>query len=262
MSSLKNDYVRKPFFSVITICLNAEKTIEQTICSIIKARQKFDDMEYLVIDGGSTDSTLSIINKYSDNIDYFVSEQDKGISNAFNKGISQSNGKFISIISADDLLGAETLILVADASNKDSSLEVIYGDAVAENIETGVCKYLKPRKLSYSSFKYGTPLIHSSVFVKSEVYSCFGAFDEQYKYAMDVDFLYRVYKLGAVFHYISQPLTILRLGGVNEQNRYKTILEVRRITLTHGVDLKTANLYVAVKVLKHVIKQVLLLRQR
>ena len=91
----------KPFFSIITVVLNNEKFIEQTIKSVLN--QKYKNFEYIIIDGGSTDSTIEIIKKYEKKIDYWVSGKDKGLYDAFNKGMSVAKGEFIGIINSDDL---------------------------------------------------------------------------------------------------------------------------------------------------------------
>ena len=97
--------------SIITVCFNSKKNIEQCIQSVIS--QDYDNLEYIVIDGGSTDGTLAIVDKYKDKISYFVSEPDKGISDAFNKGIKAATGDLIGIINSDDFMMPEALKKVA-----------------------------------------------------------------------------------------------------------------------------------------------------
>ena len=118
--------MKKPKISIITVCYNSEAHIEEAILSVIN--QSYDNKEYLVIDGGSKDGTLNIIEKYKDRIDYFVSEPDKGISDAFNKGIKAASGDIIGILNSDDfsipLLKASLLPL--SGSDTMTSIESLY----------------------------------------------------------------------------------------------------------------------------------------
>ena len=104
--------MKKPKISIITVCYNSEAHIEEAILSVIN--QSYENKEYLVIDGGSKDGTLNIIEKYKDKIDYFVSEPDKGISDAFNKGIKAATGDIIGILNSDDFMMKDALTKVAE----------------------------------------------------------------------------------------------------------------------------------------------------
>jgi glycosyltransferase involved in cell wall biosynthesis len=107
----QNSEITKPCISIITVCFNAQQHIEQTIQSVIA--QDYAHIEYIVIDGASTDNTLNIINKYKDSLDYFVSEPDTGISNAMNKGIKAATGDYVLFLHADDYLLSSTSIAEA-----------------------------------------------------------------------------------------------------------------------------------------------------
>ena len=108
--------MKKPKISIITVCYNSEAHIEEAILSVIN--QSYENKEYLVIDGGSKDGTLNIIEKYKDKIDYFVSEPDKGISDAFNKGIKAATGDIIGILNSDDFMMPDALTKVAEQYEK------------------------------------------------------------------------------------------------------------------------------------------------
>ena len=105
--------MKNPKISIITICYNSEAHLEEAILSVVN--QAYKNKEYIIIDGGSTDKTLSIIEKYRNKIDYFVSEPDKGISDAFNKGIKVATGDMIGIINSDDKLEKDALQMVAES---------------------------------------------------------------------------------------------------------------------------------------------------
>ena len=116
---------KKPLFSIITVVYNGEKFLEKTITSVIN--QSCKDFEYIVIDGGSTDKSLEIIKKYEKKIDYWVSEKDKGIYDAFNKGMIVSKGKFIGFINSDDIYKKNALSIISNYIRKNKVADFIFG---------------------------------------------------------------------------------------------------------------------------------------
>ncbi|MGY5815378.1 glycosyltransferase [Vibrio cincinnatiensis] len=112
--------------SIITVCYNSEKTIEDTIRSVVS--QDYDDIEYIIVDGGSTDHTHDIVTKYSDNIDIYLSEKDDGLYDAMNKGIKLASGGLVGILNSDDVLADRSIIarVVEAAKNVDG----VYGDGL------------------------------------------------------------------------------------------------------------------------------------
>ena len=113
--------------SVITVCYNAIRGIEKTIQSVIS--QSHDDIEYIVIDGGSTDGTIDVIQKYRDKIAYFVSEPDGGIYDAMNKGIKAATGEWINFLNAGDVFASKDAIMISMSIDTDG-IDVIYGDSI------------------------------------------------------------------------------------------------------------------------------------
>ena len=116
----KSSSITKPLISVITVVLNGEKYLEESILSVIK--QTYENVELIIIDGGSTDKTLNIIRKYENSIDFWISEQDSGIYNAMNKGIKLSTGDFIGFVGSDDYLYLDTLEKLAKVA-KDKAID-------------------------------------------------------------------------------------------------------------------------------------------
>ena len=114
-----------PKFSIITVVLNNEKFLEETINSVIS--QKFKDFEYIIIDGGSKDKTLQIINKYKNYIDYYVSQKDKGIYDAFNKGMSVTFGQYVVIINSDDVFTENALEIIDKYTQEFPNKDFIFG---------------------------------------------------------------------------------------------------------------------------------------
>ena len=201
------DVMSKPLVSVITIVYNGENFIESAIRSVLN--QTYPNIEYIIMDGGSTDNTLNIINKYKDNIAVIVSEKDRGISDAFNKGIRKASGEFIGILNADDRYEADTVEKIVAVSEK---ADIIYGDLRLWN-NNKVDFILKG---SHDSLDYEMKLNHPTVFVRSNCYSKFGTFDEAYKCGMDYDMMLRLKVKGSRFVYIPSVLANMRWGGLSD----------------------------------------------
>ena len=168
---MERDSSAQPLLSVVTICYNAEKTIGNTIQSVIS--QGFDDYEYIIIDGASTDGTLKILNQYADKNPKMkvFSEKDSGISDAFNKGIMKSKGILIGLLNADDSYCRGALTAIADKYNA-TEADIIYGDAVIVDEKNGIKTLKKAKPLS--RLDYELPFIHQSCFVSKQAYQKYG----------------------------------------------------------------------------------------
>lgn len=233
----RNLKLNNPKISIITITLNSEKTIRYTLESI--KNQKYENIEYIVIDGGSTDSTLSIIGEYISYISNLVTEHDEGISDAMNKGINLANGDIIGIIHSDDMLTADSLEILA--KNWDKNSDVYYGHSFIID-KTGKVLHLLSAKKDLSGMRYGLTMVHSSTFVSRDAYKKYGLFNRTYKCAMDYELLLRFYLNGAIFKYIDQPLAMYRIGGTNMILRKKTINEVCEISIIYGGNRIKSNI--------------------
>lgn len=205
--------------SIITVCLNSENTIEKTIQSVLS--QQYDDFEYIIIDGKSTDKTLEIIKKYSDEISIIVSEPDYGIYDAMNKGIALANGDIIGIINSDDWYESG----VFDVVNKcfvESDAEVIYGNLNLIN-DDGYDRTLVPTDIKKIWYEMEIP--HPTVFVKQEVYQKYGVFSLKYKIAADYELMLRYYSSGVKFVYLNQTLANFRMDGISIRQNKMCIYE-------------------------------------
>ena len=211
---------QKPLVSIITIVFNGEKHLQQTIESVLG--QTYPNVEYIIIDGGSTDNTISIINKYNNRLAYWISENDKGISDAFNKGISKATGEFVGLINADDWYEKDTVEKAVQAMK---NYDVVYGNLALwrnekqEVIFTGNHNYLTKEMT----------INHPTVFLRRQCYHQYGLFDLRYKYAMDYDFLLRLFVNGRSFKYIPSVLTNMRWEGLSDLHWYKACKEVFEI---------------------------------
>ncbi|GIT99335.1 glycosyltransferase family 2 protein [Sulfurovum sp. TSL1] len=215
----KKSYDDKPLVSIITVVFNGEKHLEQTIQSVIN--QRYENVEYIIIDGGSTDRTVDIIKKYEDQIDYWVSEKDEGIYDAMNKGISLSQGDIIGLINADDFYEENIFVSIIDVYQKNDA-DVIYGDIYFINGKQKKVSTANATGKRYGVFSYSFKWIwvdmlfpHPSSFVKRSTYKKYGTFDSSYKISGDYDIFLRFYIKKATFSYIPKVLASFREGGIS-----------------------------------------------
>lgn len=216
-----------PLLTVITIVLNGEAHLEQTILSVLN--QGYDNVEYIIIDGGSTDGSLEIIRKYDFAIDYWVSEPDGGVSDAFNKGLSASTGQLIGIINSDDWYEPYTLQLIAPMVSGGES-DIFHGqlqywrDQDKKELVCGDHRLLD-RDMTVN---------HPTVFVMRALYQSIGGFSTDFRYAMDYEMLLRAKKWGARFQYINRCLANMHLGGMSDLRWRKALREVVRAKMLHS----------------------------
>jgi glycosyltransferase involved in cell wall biosynthesis len=197
--------------SIITICYNSEKYIEQTIQSAIN--QSLNTKEFIIIDGGSTDGTLGIIKKHEKNINHWISEPDGGISDAMNKGLNAATGDYILFLHSDDyLINDEVLEIVS--RHLDSKHDIFLFDIFLLN--NGNRKLTKPRGFNWwMNFKTG--VWHQSAICSSRLFKRIGDFDTNFKIAMDYDFFLRAYRDKVKVRKIGTPLSVMRNTGVSSQ---------------------------------------------
>lgn len=210
----------QPLVSVITIVYNGDKHLEQTIQSVLN--QTYPHIEYIIIDGGSTDNTVSIIEKYSHRLAYWISEKDNGISDAFNKGISKANGEIVGIINADDWYETDAVENVASTIK---NYDVAYGNMMYwKNGEKDMVVHGR-----HDYLKHEMTLNHPTVFVKKYCYDQHGLFNNNIKFAMDYDLLLRFLKKGCSFIHIPFVLANMRWEGKSDQQWYGACKETWEI---------------------------------
>ncbi|MCI8402864.1 MAG: glycosyltransferase [Lachnospiraceae bacterium] len=210
--------------SVITVCLNSEATIEQTIKSVMK--QKDEEVEYIIIDGGSTDRTRMILDKYKDGIDVMVSEPDQGIYDAMNKGISLAKGEIIGIINSDDWYESDALKNVRQCFYR-SDADVVYGKLNLIN-ENGEEKLMIPTDINKLRFEMEVP--HATAFIRKDIYEKCGLFSLEYRIAADYELMLRFYTSGVSFVFIDEVLANFRLGGISNRQSELCACETMRIS--------------------------------
>ncbi|SEP95022.1 glycosyltransferase family 2 protein [Butyrivibrio sp. TB] len=221
-----------PKVSVITVVRNDKEHIESTLNSLFV--QDYPNIEYIVIDGASTDGTLEILEKYRSKIDYLISEPDNGIYDAMNKGISISNGDYIGFLNSGDEY-ADSKVFSTIFMNLCERKDVIYGDSieVSEDREKVI------RTADFSIMEYGPIYRHGSSFVRSDIQKSF-LFDLTNKkigYALDWDFIYKLFKLGFEFHYSNIIIEKYLKDGISN-NGYRNAWYNLLITSAYGNKIK------------------------
>ena len=217
--------------SIITICYNSQETIEDTIKSVLA--QDYDDIEYIIIDGASKDSTLEIIGKYTSNLSKLISEPDKGIYDAMNKGISNSTGELIGILNSDDFYANESVISNIVSSIRKNNSDSIYADLVyVDRLDSDkIVRNWKSGQYKPDLFLKGWMPPHPTFFVKKWVYEKFGAYNTALKSAADYEFMLRVlHKHKISTSYLPERITKMRTGGesnVSLKNRLRANKEDR-----------------------------------
>lgn len=211
--------------SIITVSYNSEGTIKDTIESVLS--QRYNDIEYIVIDGRSTDKTTEIIKSYGKKIDYFISEPDDGIYDAMNKGIELATGDVVGILNSDDYYSSKEVLQIVASAFKTADVDCVYGNLeYIDKCDTSrVIRYWKSQKYKDGLFQKGWHPAHPTFFVKRICYNEYGKFNLKFSIAADYEIMLRLLlKYNLSSEYINKTLVKMRMGG--ESN--KSILNIIR----------------------------------
>lgn len=238
----------QPLISVITVVFNGAKYIEQTIQSVIN--QLYDNVEYIILDGGSTDETNEIIRKYEDYIDYWVSEPDQGIYDAMNKGIDLAIGDWINFMNAGDILfNPFTLNQLIESELLGN---IIYGNTLVR-YDSIYLKISKPsRNLTFSK---GLPFCHQSCFVKTEIHKKH-KFNLKYSIFAEFNLFADLMQSGENFIYQDLIISIYDFNGVSSKTNYKKIQELFDI-VKNNYTIYLATLLILDLIIRELIKRIL-----
>ena len=224
--------MKTPLISVITITLNSAGYVEETMRSVID--QDYPGLEYIVVDGGSTDGTLDIIKKYEDKISRWVSEPDRGISDAMNKGISMASGDVIGIIHSDDFYADQTVLQrVSDVFSGSDDVKALYGIQDYIDPVTGKTLLTWGREADPSEIKKRMYIPHPTLFVRREVYNEIGMFRLDYRVAMDYEFALRLTKYTRPY-FLDYKIACMRDTGTSGRQYQKAFRESVRALAAHG----------------------------
>ena len=226
--------------SIITVAFNAAETIADTLKSV--AGQTHPDVEHIVIDGASTDGTLEVVKRHGTHVSRLVSEPDRGIYDAMNKGLALSTGAVVGFLNADDVYAdADVLARVASIMGR-GNLDALFGDAEFVRADRPDVRTRRYRSKSFrpERIAWGWMPAHPALFLRRSVYEQFGAFRTDYRIAGDFEYVARIFHRGTLaYRYIPEVLVRMRTGGVSTGGWRNTILlnrEVLRACRENGID--------------------------
>lgn len=221
-----------PKFSIITVTYNAEATVEDTIQSVIA--QTYRHIEYIVIDGASKDRTLSIVEKYRDSITHLVSEPDKGLYDAMNKGIRLATGDYLCFLNAGDSFHEDDTLQQMVHTLKGGELpDVLYGETALVDHEGHFLRMRRlsaPEVLTWKSFRQGMLVCHQAFFAKRSLVE---EYDPAYRFSADFDWCIRVMKKARTLHNTHLLIIDYLQEGMTTQNRKASLKERFRIMAKH-----------------------------
>jgi len=234
--------------SIVTICYNNASDIERTIQSVFT--QTYKNIEYIVIDGGSTDGTLDLLNNNIEKIDVLISEEDCGIYNAINKGLRRCNGAVVGLIHAGDKLFSNNVIEEIASKFEESSIDAIYGNSIIMNKDRGkIVRVNKGVKYSRNLFKIGWMPSHQSFYCKREIFHSLGYYDESLEISADYELLLRfIYVNNINVKYIDLDIVIFSQGGKSTKSLSNIINANREcISAWKKNQLKSPFLFIPLK---------------
>ena len=222
---------KKPLFSIITVVLNNRKYVEKTIKSVLSQTNK--DFEYIIVDGGSSDGTLQIVNRYKKKVTKIINEKDEGIYDAFNKGMKLANGEYICIVNSDDRLKINALKIIKKYIDRYPEADVFFGSV---RKHWGILHGYRPEKIKYSWGFYSS---HSTGFyLKKSSAKKIGFYDIKYKYHADYDYFYRMIvkkKMKGFATKKHEVVGIFRRGGFSSTIPFrKMFVEELKIRYNNG----------------------------
>ena len=233
--------------SLLTVSFNSDNTIRDTIESI--RSQDYNDIEYIVVDGNSTDGTVGILKSYDSSISKWISEPDKGIYDAMNKAIKMATGEVVGILNSDDFYFDNQILSQVAKEFSDPSVDVVFGDLVfvdPQNLSKTVRKY-SSAKWHPDKFAWGFMPAHPTVFIRRTFYEQFGLFKTDYKIAADYELLIRfLYVHRLRYKYLPITMVKMRRGGVSSRNLMSTIIlnnEIIRGCRENGIKTNVLKVY-------------------
>jgi glycosyltransferase involved in cell wall biosynthesis len=233
--------------SIITVSYNSVSTISDTINSVLS--QTYDDLEYIIIDGHSTDGTTELINSFGNRISKFISESDKGIYDAINKGIKLSSGDIIGILNSDDFFYDNNVIEKVVRVFSDNNIDAVFGDVqfINPNDTSRIKRHYSSKFFNTEKFSYGYMPAHPSFYVRRELYEKLGYYKTDYKIAADFELLIRFLHINQIkYKYMEMPFVKMRTGGVSNKSifsRFTLNKEIDRACNENGIKTNFFKIY-------------------
>lgn len=224
--------------SIITVCYNSEKTIEDTIKSV--KMQTYSNIEYIVIDGNSTDKTNEIVNKYKDLVSIHVSEPDKGLYDAMNKGISLATGDVVGILNSDDVFASASSLEELINGFNFSKIDAVFSDLiyVEENNLTKITRLYSSKVFKKSLIRFGIMLPHPTFYVKRNIYTKYGTYKIDYRVAADFELITRFISNDIKINRVNSITVKMREGGISSSGigwRIHQNFEIVRACKENGI---------------------------
>lgn len=226
--------------SIITTTYNSAATIKDTLLSV--NGQTYHDIEHIIVDGASKDNTLDIVREYGKRVAKVISEPDKGIYDAMNKGIRVATGDVIGILNSDDFFSSNDVISVVAKTFVENNIDALYGDVHFVNPDdlNKMVRYYSSKIFKPSLFRLGFMPAHPSFYMKRECYEKHGLYSLDYKIASDYDLLIRyLYKEEINYMYVEKDFVTMRTGGISTENINSRITlnrEIVRACKKYGIN--------------------------
>lgn len=233
--------------SIITVCFNSAKTIEATILSVLK--QTYDNIEYIIIDGNSSDDTVSIIRKYEKRITHFISESDKGLYDAMNKGVKLATGDFIGVLNSDDIFYNNTVIQDIVNFHSENDIDASVGNVV--QVKDGkIARTYKSSNWKPEKLKVGFMPPHPSIFFKRELFEKYGYYRLDFISAADYELVTRFFlKNKLTYKYSGITTTSMEMGGISSSGfkSYRLISsEIIRLLKINNLSFSSFKIYLRI----------------
>jgi len=249
--------------SIVTVCFNSVKYIDEAIQSVVT--QNYPDIEYIIIDGGSTDGTVEIVKSYGDKISKFISEPDFGIYDAMNKGIMNASGAIVGLLNSDDFFYDDKVVEKIANSFISHEIDGVYGDVqFVDSVNTKrIVRYYSSRKFRIEKFKNGYMPAHPSFYIKRELFEKLGYYKIDYQIASDFELLVRfMHNKELRFKYLEMPFVSMRPGGISNRSLSSRITlnkEILRACKENGIKTNTLRVYSKyfLKIFEYIVPQII-----
>lgn len=243
----KHSLPDKPLVTVITVVFNGAKTLHDTINSVMT--QSYRNIEHIIVDGGSNDTTVDILHRYNNVVDYWISEKDAGIYDAMNKGIAQATGDIIGFLNADDIYNSpEAVEKIVDAFVS-KQYQAVFADLLyvnTNNLNHIVRKY-SSKRFTPNKLAYGWMPAHPTLYLCKEIFERYGVFKTDYQISGDYELVARLfYKYKISYKYLAMDMVKMRIGGVSTRGWRNNILlnkEILRACDENGIHTNLFKIY-------------------